>query len=49
MNARASQSILVIDDDEDVRVLVCELLELAGYRVRSAPDGKSGLRSLTGF
>lgn len=25
-------------------MLVCELLELAGYRVRSAPDGKSGLR-----
>jgi DNA-binding response OmpR family regulator len=36
--------VLVIDDDEDVRGLVCDLLELAGYRVISAADGRGGLR-----
>jgi DNA-binding response OmpR family regulator len=44
MNSRTHRSILVIDDQEDIRVLVSELLELAGYGVRSAADGKSGLR-----
>lgn len=33
-----------MEDDEDVRALVVELLERAGYRVRSAGDGRSGLR-----
>ncbi|MGN6372948.1 MAG: response regulator transcription factor [Solirubrobacteraceae bacterium] len=36
--------VLVVEDDEDVRALVVELLERAGYRVRSAGDGRSGLR-----
>jgi DNA-binding response OmpR family regulator len=44
MNSRTHRSVLVIDDQEDIRVLVSELLELAGYGVRSAADGKSGLR-----
>jgi DNA-binding response OmpR family regulator len=33
-----------MEDDEDVCALVVELLERAGYGVRSAGDGRSGLR-----
>ena len=44
MNARLR--ILVIDDDEDIRTLLRELLERAGYSVDEAPDGKTGLRQL---
>jgi DNA-binding response OmpR family regulator len=43
-DVRAQRSVLVIDDDEDVRGLVCDLLELAGYRVSFAADGRGGLR-----
>ena len=42
--ASGPRSILVIDDEEDVRTLISELLELAGYRVRTATDGRDGLR-----
>jgi signal transduction histidine kinase/CheY-like chemotaxis protein len=36
-------SILVIDDDEDVRGLLVESLVFAGYEVRDAVDGQTGL------
>jgi PAS domain S-box-containing protein len=36
-------SILVIDDDPDVREFIVEALEEQGYRVRGAPDGEQGL------
>jgi DNA-binding response OmpR family regulator len=38
--------ILVIEDEEDIRNLVAELLERAGYRVEQAADGRAGLRAL---
>ena len=38
--------ILVVDDDEDVRKLVVQLLERAGHRVEQAGDGRAGLRAL---
>ncbi len=38
-------SILVVDDDIPIRELVCVLLEGAGYDVRSAADGRTGLRA----
>lgn len=38
--------VLVVDDDEDIRLLVRELLERGGYTVEEAPDGKSALRQL---
>jgi DNA-binding response OmpR family regulator len=44
MNARLR--ILVIDDEEDIRTLLRELLERAGYSVDEAADGKAGLRQL---
>jgi DNA-binding response OmpR family regulator len=38
--------VLVIDDDEDIRGLVAELLGRAGLLVEQAPDGRAGLRAL---
>ncbi len=38
-----SASILVIDDDPDVREFIAEALEEQGYQVRQASDGKKGL------
>jgi DNA-binding response OmpR family regulator len=38
--------ILVVDDEPDVRMLVRELLERAGARVREAQDGRECLRVL---
>src|SRR5215213_5704639 len=40
--------VLVIDDDEDIRGLVVELLERAGLEVEQAPDGRAGLRAFHG-
>jgi len=36
--------VLVVDDENDIRGLVRELLERAGYDVLEAPDGNEGLR-----
>src|SRR6476660_2242842 len=37
--------VLVIDDDDDIRGLVAELLQRAGLDVDQAPDGRAGLRA----
>jgi len=37
-------SVLVVDDDADIRGLVRELLQRAGYLVHEAADGREGLR-----
>ena len=44
MNARAR--ILVVDDDADIRTLLRELLERAGFAVDEAEDGRTALRIL---
>jgi DNA-binding NtrC family response regulator len=36
-------SVLVIDDDESIRLGCCQSLELEGYLVRSAENGREGL------
>src|SRR5215467_11274677 len=36
--------VLVVDDDDDIRLLLQELLTGAGYRVETAPDGRAALR-----
>ena len=38
-------AILVIDDDEDVRDIVAQVLEGAGHRVTTARNGREGLTS----
>jgi PAS domain S-box-containing protein len=40
-------SVLVIDDDPDVRHFIVTALEEQGYRVRQASDGKEGLAKLS--
>jgi PAS domain S-box-containing protein len=46
IEAGHGETILVIDDEEPVRMLITEVLEAAGYRVLTAPDGASGLKIL---
>jgi CheY-like chemotaxis protein len=41
-----SLSILVVDDEADVRELLSEILEECGYQVFQAEDGKDALRCL---
>ena len=41
-----SASVLVIDDDPDVRGFIVAALEEQGYRVRDASDGKQGLSEI---
>ncbi len=36
--------VLVIDDEEDYRVIISDILRDAGYDVRLAKDGEEGLR-----
>ena len=43
---RPTKSVLVIEDEPDVRGLVRELLERAGFRVVEAETGRDGLRAL---
>jgi DNA-binding response OmpR family regulator len=45
----SASTVLVVDDDDDIRELVCRLLERAGHSVRSATDGREGLRALHSF
>jgi DNA-binding response OmpR family regulator len=40
------QSILVVDDEETIREVVCRYLEREGYRVREAADGYEALDSI---
>ncbi|MCC6766093.1 MAG: response regulator [Deltaproteobacteria bacterium] len=42
----AGRDVLVVEDDDDAREALCELLTLAGHRVRSAADGVAGLAAL---
>src|SRR6187401_3050466 len=37
------KTILLIEDNEDVRENTAEILELANYKVLTAPDGKEGV------
>ncbi|HEV2608640.1 MAG TPA: ATP-binding protein, partial [Noviherbaspirillum sp.] len=40
----ANVSVLVIEDNDDVREMMCGMLSVLGYRVTSADTGQSGLR-----
>jgi CheY-like chemotaxis protein len=39
-------TILIVEDRDDVRLGLAQLLELHGYRVADAPDGEHALRQL---
>jgi DNA-binding response OmpR family regulator len=39
-------TVLVVDDDPDIRDLICVTLELDGYDARSAPDGLAALAAV---
>ena len=38
------KNILVVEDNDDVRENICEILELAGYRTTEADNGADGIR-----
>ena len=40
------KSILVVDDDEYIRIMLKKLFEQEGYAVQTADDGKSAVKSL---
>jgi CheY-like chemotaxis protein len=44
--ARTPQSVLVIDDDPDVRAFIAETLDEQGYEVRQASNGRKGLAEI---
>lgn len=44
--ARAGETVLVVDDEPTVRMLVAEILEELGYRAIEAADGPAGLKFL---
>jgi DNA-binding response OmpR family regulator len=41
-----SKIILVVEDDEDIRTLLMEVLSDAGYKPTGAPNGKRALEML---
>jgi diguanylate cyclase (GGDEF)-like protein len=43
------QSVLVVDDDHDKRLLLKVALEMAGYEVHTAEDGTEGLTAIESF
>src|SRR5262249_45684636 len=44
--AENGQTILVVDDEPSVRMLIADVLEELGFSVIEAPDGPTGLREL---
>ena len=46
MNAATTSSLLIVDDDPDLRDLLSDLLMVEGHEVRTAPDGIEALRAL---
>jgi PAS domain S-box-containing protein len=44
--ASDGETVLVIDDEEPIRMLIAEVLREAGYRVLEAADGPAGLKLL---
>ena len=41
--ATAANHVLIIDDDHELRELICEILENEGYKTVGASDGEKGL------
>jgi CheY-like chemotaxis protein len=45
--ARSGKVVLVVDDNKDVRILLRKVLELEGYGVEEAENGRQALQLLT--
>jgi two-component system cell cycle sensor histidine kinase/response regulator CckA len=43
---RGTETVLIVEDDQDVRVLTALMASAAGYQVRTAPNGETALRVL---
>jgi signal transduction histidine kinase len=48
LHASGNETILVVEDNEDVRVTVVELLQQSGYTVLTAEDGDRAMQALQG-
>lgn len=46
MNQQRQEAVLLVEDDDDLRGALAELLKLDGYRVREARNGAHALRVL---
>jgi signal transduction histidine kinase len=46
---RGSETILVVEDEDDVRDLTCEFLKVSGYSVLGAPNGLAALELLSRY
>jgi two-component system, NtrC family, response regulator HydG len=46
VTAETSGQVLVVDDDQDMRTLLCDELQERGYRVIAASDGREALKKL---
>ncbi|HTP26420.1 MAG TPA: response regulator [Anaeromyxobacteraceae bacterium] len=46
MSSKPTPLVLLVEDDEDIRETMSELMEAEGIRVRSARDGAEGLELL---
>jgi len=46
MVARSSAAVLVVEDEQDIRETLRDILEMEGYRVRCASNGKEALAAL---
>ncbi len=46
MIARSSAAVLVVEDEQDIRETLRDILEMEGYRVRCASNGKEALDAL---
>jgi putative two-component system response regulator len=48
LESHESKRVLLVDDDDDHRLMLGDLLETLGYRVTEAPSGRAGLEQLSG-
>lgn len=46
---QADRGVLVVDDDLDIRSVVCELLTDEGYQVKTAVNGRDALATLSSW
>jgi CheY-like chemotaxis protein len=45
----SAKRILIVDDHEQIRLSISEILELQGYEVQTAINGKDAMEKVTGF